>query len=157
MPRSIPLAVGFIVLLAAASPQAVEPNDVDLARAAHAFSQQVMSPFCPGRTLTDCPSPDATALRAEIRRQFELGVSEESVRRALEARYGDTVVGLPRSALAWLLPILALAAGAVLLGFTALRLSRPRSAAPAAPAAPAHEVEAQLAAELDEEIGSRGL
>ena len=45
------------------------------ARAAYALSRELMSPYCPGRTLADCPSPDAAALREEIRDRIEAGVA----------------------------------------------------------------------------------
>ncbi len=141
----------FVALLLAGSAAAQsEASDSDVARRAHRVAQDVMSPFCPGRTLADCPSPDAQTVREQIRALLVQGVEEQEVRRRLEQTYGDAVVGVPRSALGWALPILILLAGVALLVLVLRRLSAP-DAAPA-PADPA-----DLAAELDRELQSRGL
>ena len=124
-------------------------SEVERARDAHAFVRTVMSPFCPGRTLTDCPSPDAAALREEIRQRLDAGVSEDAIRLDLERRYGDAVVAEPRSVWAWAFPILFLAAGLGALIATLRSLSRRGPAAP--PPAP------ELARELDADLDSHGL
>ena len=38
-------------------------------------ANELMSPFCPGRTLADCPSPDAASLRMWIAVQAAAGRS----------------------------------------------------------------------------------
>ncbi len=143
--------LAFVALLLAGSAAAQsEPSDGDVARRAHRVAQDVMSPFCPGRTLADCPSPDAQTVREQIRALLVQGVEEQEIRRRLEQTYGDAVVGVPRSALGWALPVLILLAGVALLVLVLRRLSAPGPT-------PAATDPADLAAELDRELQSRGL
>lgn len=152
MRRRLALA-GLLVLVAfqgaplSASAQAL--GEVERAREAHAFARTVMSPFCPGRTLTDCPSPDAAALREEIRLQLDSGVSKEAIRQELERRFGPVVVAEPRAAWAWILPLAILGFGAIALVAALRSLSRARERGP--------EPDPELARRLDAEIDSRGL
>jgi len=81
-----------------------------------------MSPYCPGRTLEACPSPDALAVREEIRAALRAGEAPDSIRERIEARFGQAVVGMPESSLGKALPIVLLAAGAVALVLAARRL-----------------------------------
>jgi cytochrome c-type biogenesis protein CcmH/NrfF len=100
--------------------------EVALARSAHELSRELMSPYCPGRTLADCPSPDAGAVRDEIRAALRAGEPVASIRSRIESRFGAAVVGVPTTTLGWALPILMLAAGALVLVFVLRRaLARP--------------------------------
>ncbi len=142
-----------VAILLPAGPGSTEPAQaqVERAREAHAFVRTVMSPFCPGRTLTDCPSPDAAALRAEIRQRLASGVSQDAIRLELERRYGMAVVPEPRSVWAWIIPLGILGAGLVGL-IAALRSLARRAPEPAPPGG-----RPELARELDAELDSRGL
>jgi len=64
---------------------------------AYAMAHDLMSPYCPGRTLAECPSPQATTLRFEILMQAAAGASEDEVRAMLESRYGDVLLAAPRA------------------------------------------------------------
>jgi cytochrome c-type biogenesis protein CcmH/NrfF len=148
-PRRHSLAPALLALALCAglgcSP-AEDPDSVN-ARAANEVARDLMSPFCPGRTLADCSSPDAGAIREEIRESLRAGESPKSVRARIEARFGDHVVGVPRERLGWILPILALIAGAGALVFALRRaVQRPRATETVIPA----EVERGLARELDD-------
>jgi cytochrome c-type biogenesis protein CcmH/NrfF len=70
----------------------------------------VMSPYCPGRTLSACPSEEARALRSEITTWYQAGESEEGVRQKLTARFGEDLLGAPQASgfgmLGWLAPII---------------------------------------------------
>lgn len=120
------------------------------ARRAHRLTTAVMSPYCPGRTLADCPSPDAAALRKEVRSLLDAGRSEEEVRSLLERQFGDSVIGVPRSLLAWLLPLLALGLGLVGLALALRKLASPPEPTDQPGAGSARD--ASLEAELDAEI-----
>lgn len=48
--------------------------------------RNTQSPFCPGRTLDDCPSPDAAAWRRDIRSWLDEGVSGPEIRARLQER-----------------------------------------------------------------------
>jgi cytochrome c-type biogenesis protein CcmH/NrfF len=151
--RSWIASIAFAGALLALDARASE-FDSDTARQAHRISQELMSPYCPGRTLSDCPSPDAAALRQEVRERLEAGVPERELRQDLARRYGDALIGVPRGRLGWLLPALLLAAGAGALAFALRRLSRPRGAAELA-RDPLEPELAELARELDRDLRER--
>ena len=130
-------------------------SEEDSARRALAFSSSIMSPFCPGRALTDCPSPDAGALREEIRGLLGSGMDENAIRLELRRRYGDVVMAEPTSGWGWVLPVSILAAGMALLGYALLRLSRGRTGE--ALARPASTSAGALGAEIDRDLRDRGL
>jgi cytochrome c-type biogenesis protein CcmH/NrfF len=145
------LLTSFLSLHAGAEAPAEPPAQLDTesARRAHRLSSDLMSPYCPGRTLADCPSPDAAALRRELRNLLDAGVPEKEVRTQLEARFGGAISGVPRTRLGWVLPGIALLLGAVALVLALRRLSRaPRDAAGEPPVSDP-ELEAQLDAELE--------
>lgn len=141
-------------LLAAGLAAAQEPDassDADIARRAHGFSQQVMSPYCPGRTLADCPSPDALAVRQQVRDLIAAGVPEDAIRERLSTIYGDAIEGTPRSAWGWWTPIVALLLGGAVLVYV-LRRQLSGGAGPAG-----EEPPSDIERELDAELSDRGL
>lgn len=142
-----------VTLLAAGLSDArADEQSSERARRAHALAREVMSPFCPGRTLADCPSPDAAALREEIREFIDAGVEKEAILARLEARFGDAIRGVPRSIWGWTFPGLVLLAGAVALVAVLRRISR-REAVP--DAGPVEDPE--LEEELERELRARDL
>ena len=143
-PRSTVFALCALLALSACAPR--QDPDVERAREANELARDLMSPFCPGRTLADCGSPDAAVVREEIRKALGAGESPESVRARIETRFGDRVVGVPRERTGWLLPIAARGAGAGVLALVIRRALQPPSAS--APIPP--EVERELTRELDE-------
>lgn len=80
------------------------------------LSDNLMSPYCPGLTISSCPSPQAGELREEMRGMLKAGYSVEAVRNQLKMRFGDKILGAPRAQgiglLIWIIP-----AFFVLLGF----------------------------------------
>jgi cytochrome c-type biogenesis protein CcmH/NrfF len=146
--RRLLLAIALLSFLGslACSP-VVEDLEVTRARQANELSRDLMSPFCPGRTLADCSSPDAGAVRQEIREALKAGDQPDEIRARIEARFGDHVVGVPRQLLGWLFPILVLIAGA---GGLVWVLRRAVQSPAAATRALSPELEARLARELDE-------
>ena len=143
-PRSTVFALCALLALSACAPR--QDPDVERAREANELARDLMSPFCPGRTLADCGSPDAAVVREEIRKALGAGESPESVRARIETRCGDRVVGGPRERTGWLLPSAALVAGAGVLALVIRRALQP----PAASAPIPPEVERELTRELDE-------
>ena len=124
------------------------------------LSKEVMSPYCPGRALSDCPSPQAGELRQWIVEQENAGVSRSEVEQELFRVFGDQLLQAPRAEgmglMAYLIPALAFAAGGALVVFF---LRRQRSSigggepapAPTAPLDPDLE---QLVEEELRRIGS---
>jgi len=125
---------------------------------------ELMSPFCPGRTLSACTSPQAAELRQWILMQEASGASEDEVRANLLERFGDAIRSTPKAEgwglSAYVLPaVFFLGAGALvvlLLQRMVRRTQTPQQqavvvAAPVAPGTP--QEEAELAKRVDEELG----
>lgn len=135
---------------------------------------ELMSPFCPGRTLSSCPSPQAAELVQWIVTQEAAGATKEEVLEILVERWGEEILGAPPAKgitlWAYIFPVL----GFVLLGgvaFVVLRnissgggagssaggLAAEAAAGPMTPTAegPA-QTDAELAAIVDAEIARRG-
>ena len=60
------------------------------------LSSSIMSPFCPGRTLSACPSDQARAVRDEIIELIAQGNDESQVVSILQGKYGDEITGTPK-------------------------------------------------------------
>jgi cytochrome c-type biogenesis protein CcmH len=97
-----------------------------------------MSPYCPGRALSDCPSPQAAELREWIVEQENAGISRSEVEQELFRIFGDQLLQAPRAEgmglMAYLIPALVFAAGGALVVFF---LRRQRSSIAAGESAPA--------------------
>jgi len=85
----------------------------------------IMSPYCPGRTLSACPSDDARTLREEILADLEQGKTPSEVREVLARRFGAAIDGEARLSgigwLTWFVPISFLALGAAVVVRRVLR------------------------------------
>jgi cytochrome c-type biogenesis protein CcmH/NrfF len=104
----------FIVALVAAisvgGPYLVaDERSEALDREATNLYQQVFSPFCPGRSLNDCPSSKAGELKDEMRAELEAGKSPEVILNEVFQKYGDQYRAVPQfsglGVLVWLVPI----------------------------------------------------
>ena len=142
------------ILLALAGPAGAEEESWS-----YQVWNEMMSPFCPGRTLADCPSSQADSLRLWIQMQEAAGRSREDVEAELVERYGDVVLGAPRAQglgiAAYALPVLAFLAGGVGLAFFLRRHTGRRAGAPGAAAAgsrPAPPPDPELERLVDEEL-----
>ena len=84
---------------------------------AYEMANELMSPFCPGRSIADCPSPQAQTLRMWLIVQESSGRPRAEVEAELVARYGESVLGAPRARgfglTAYAIPAAVVAAGAV--------------------------------------------
>ena len=137
-------ALALVFALLAATGPAQDELEIARARAAHELSRELMSPYCPGRTLADCPSPDAGAVRDEIRAALRAGESVDSIRARIESRFGAQVIGVPTTLLGWMIPVVVLAAGAIALVLALRRaVSRPGSLP---------RVSSDVAARLEQEL-----
>jgi cytochrome c-type biogenesis protein CcmH/NrfF len=98
---------------------------------AYSMAHDLMSPFCPGRTLAACPSPQADELRQWILFQAAAGQSESEIRDILYERYGDVVLSAPKAEGAWgvsayAIPIGGFVVGGAIVAFVITRLARGR-------------------------------
>lgn len=116
---------------------------------------EIMSPFCPGRTLSACPSPQAESLREWILVQEQEGRSQEDVHRELVERYGDVILSAPRAqgfgVTAYLVPlVIFLAAGLLVFVFLWRQTRASAERAAETPTAPPLDPEIERA--IDEEL-----
>lgn len=99
----------------------------DLDRQAYDLYQQVFSPFCPGRSLNDCPSAKAGDLKAQMRAQLEQGVPPEVILEGVFQSFGEKYRAIPPYAgfgkLVWWVPIGFFVIGAALVMLAARRRS----------------------------------
>jgi cytochrome c-type biogenesis protein CcmH len=114
------LLAGLLVLAAASGAHAVQPDEMlpdpgQEARARH-LSQELRCLVCQNQSIDDSDAPLARDLRLLVRERIKAGDSNAAIRKFLVARYGEFVLLRPPFAwntfLLWLLPFLALAAGA---------------------------------------------
>ncbi len=79
------------------------------------ISASIMSPFCPGRLLVDCPSSSATELRHNILERLNRGESRAEIEEALITVYGEAMRAAPRAEgfglVAWVAPFFLLVVG----------------------------------------------
>ena len=114
------------------------------------MSQRIMSPFCDGVTLHDCPSAESDELRAEIADMARDGMSDAQILQRLEAEYGPGIRATPDDGLAWVIPVLFALAGVGLVIWLAWRWtpSKKRPEATAHPSRMADSDRARVQAEL---------
>lgn len=125
-PRSGGTTLVVLVFLLSPTTAAAAPSPSDVATT---VAQNVMSPFCPGLTLHDCPSEAATDLRARIESWARAGRSRTEIMSRLRDEYGPAIAAAPeprgRGLVAWLLPLAAAVAGALVVAVGARRWSSP--------------------------------
>ena len=132
--RRLALCSAIGVLWLSSAIPALAQVDLEEPSWGYALSHELMSPFCPGRTLAACTSPQAAELRQWILLQEAAGTDREAVIVILEERYGDVIRSTPEvdgwGLAAWLLPAGALAIGGVLVFFVLRRLVDPSAGSP---------------------------
>jgi cytochrome c-type biogenesis protein CcmH/NrfF len=136
------------------APPTAAQNQTEIAvdREANRLFGEIMSPFCPGRTLATCPSPQAAELQDEIKVQLQAGATADDIWEGLYAVYGDQVRSVPRASgfnlLAWAIPALFFLLGTAVL---IRRISRPVGEA-ASSIDRADGLDSELKARLDREL-----
>jgi cytochrome c-type biogenesis protein CcmH len=145
--RALPVVLAALAL-AALAPAAVASERASLIE----IEKQVMCPVC-GTLLQLAESPQAQRERVFINRLIDEGRSEEQIKDALVAEYGDEVLALPQgdgfSLSAYLVPIIAflLAAAALAVGVVRWRRAAgPQEATP--PGGPSGDDADRLEADL---------
>ena len=111
-----------------------------------------MCPVC-GTTLDQSNAPAARQIERFIKRRIAAGDSEQQIKDALVANYGESILASPPKhgfgLLAWWVPLGGIIAAAALLGLGIWRWSRGREPAVASVGAP---VDAALERRLDDEL-----
>lgn len=131
-----------------ASPPATGASSADarIDDAAQRVAASTMSPFCPGRTLADCPSPYAAEWREEIRGWLRQGLTVEQVRAKLAGRAGR-LDGAPDGSFGWLWLAAALGGSVALLALVRTLAGTTRRASTAVAAVAADKQPHPAAAE----------
>jgi cytochrome c-type biogenesis protein CcmH len=153
--RPVLLTLVLAALAGPASAASAPPPQTTLP----AMEQQVMCVVC--RTpLAVANGPQAEAERRQIRRLIAQGRSEQQIKDALVAQYGERVLALPQddgfNLAVYLVPLLAVAVGLLLLAVSLprwRRRARARAVAPAAAQAPTPSDDDLR--RLDEELAQR--
>lgn len=129
-----------------ASPKPTEHGQIPQAeKVMHELSHDLMSPYCPGRTIASCPSPQARKLEAHILEQAETGKSREEIETSLVTRFGPDIrgyVGRPEILYGTALVALLAIVGLVLAARRWIRLTAARAPSPMAPDLAGGEVRA---------------
>jgi cytochrome c-type biogenesis protein CcmH len=120
------LALLALIALAVSAAPAAAAQEVTLAE----IEREVMCPVC-GTLLQLAEAPQAQREKAFIARLIEEGRSEQQIKDALVAEYGDEVLALPEgkgfNLSAYLVPIVAFLLAAVALAIGVLRWRRASS------------------------------
>ena len=121
--RTLASVLFGLAVLAGATPRATAAEGW-----AYDVMNELMSPYCPGRPLADCPSPQAQTLRMWLIVQEANGRSREEVEAEVVARYGESILAAPKASgiglTAYVMPALAFVAGGLLLFWFLRRLLR---------------------------------
>jgi cytochrome c-type biogenesis protein CcmH/NrfF len=149
--RMLGLAGVFAVLLLGASTAAGESVAAPEGWA-YKVPNELMSPFCPGRTLSACTSPQAEELRVWLIVQEAAGRTREDVEAELFERYGDVLRSAPRATgfglTAYVFPVLAFLGGGIIV---AVFLRRQTRAVPT-PEPSSHPLDPELERVIDQEL-----
>jgi cytochrome c-type biogenesis protein CcmH len=146
------LGVAVAVLAGRAAAQAPTPSDDDV----NAIAKQLYCPVCENVPLDVCPTQACAQWRQVIRDKLAQGWGEAQIKQHFVDQYGVRVLAAPPASgfswLAYLLPPLAMAAGAVLL-WRALRSWR--AAAPPAGVEDPLTADDPYLARVEEEVRRR--
>lgn len=143
-------ALAGSLLLATAGRAELTPAELD--RETYQVARDLMSPFCPGRTLADCPSPYARDVREQIRDALAGGMASDEVAARVTAELGDEVRGRPQSAWGWWMPALVTLGGVIAAVLVIRRLGARGRGEPSLSAPAPSSAEEPLAARLEAEL-----
>jgi len=144
------LLVSCSVAVAQAAP-VLTPEQEAVARR---LDGMFIAPCCFANTLAEHRSPVAEQVRQELRTMLAGGATETEILNAFVAKYGERILAAPKpqgfNLLAYVLPVVALAAGLVVIAIV-LRRRRPQRVGPNAqlPEEISEQLKARFEAELD--------
>jgi cytochrome c-type biogenesis protein CcmH len=103
-----------------------------------AIARTIKCPVCPGESVYESRNSVAVNVKNEIAREVRAGRTDDEIRSTLAARFGDSILLVPRASgvdsLVWVLPVVVLVLGVVGLGlaFRRWRLDTASAGAPSA-------------------------
>ena len=121
--RWAPWALLVIVVAGALVVGTTDRDTTTDAERVQRIAASVRCPTCRGQSVASSDAPAAGNVRTEIERRVAEGESDDEIRAALTARFGDSIqLNPPRSGVAglvWVLPVagLAFAAGGLVFAF----------------------------------------
>lgn len=122
--RTALVAVATLTLFSAAT--AIPVATASAEGFAYDLAAELMSPYCPGRTVASCPSPQATELIQWIQVQEAGGASEDEVVEMLIERFGEEILGAPPAEgitlWAYILPVAGFVSGGGIVVFVLRRM-----------------------------------
>jgi cytochrome c-type biogenesis protein CcmH/NrfF len=154
------LIAGAACLLGLAAPSFAldPPGPIGEQQWAYELWHDTMSPYCPGRTLAECPSPQADELRLWILTQAAAGASREEVEGILFERFGDSILTAPRAEgwglAAYVVPVLGFLLGGVVVWLVLRRMVGTREETGGASAIPPGPLDPEIQRRIDEEFRS---
>ena len=102
------------------------------------LTEQLRCPVCDGLAVADSPSSTARAIASDVRSRVAAGESDDHIRAAYVAQYGDWILLEPPAggigALVWLLPVALVVGGTGAAAWTLRRRAAARGAGPSASA-----------------------
>lgn len=121
-------------------------------RVADQVFSNTMSPYCPGRLLSDCPSTSASELKENLRKKIAAGETAEDINLYLESVYGQSIHATPPARgfglFAWVTPALFFILGLAIFKFW-LAQNRPKQESPRQQSTPAPS---KWDSEIDKEL-----
>jgi cytochrome c-type biogenesis protein CcmH/NrfF len=89
-------------------------KDAEASKRVNRLSDQLKSPFCPGKTLLTCTSSQAYDLRQEMRNMIMQGKNDAEILEALRGSFGDSLENPPQPWYTVLVPIMPFILGGLL-------------------------------------------
>lgn len=103
------------------TPPAGQVTSLEAEQIAQTLSHELMSPYCPGRTISSCPSPNARKLEEFILAEASAGKSKVEIEQGLVETFGREKLGSVTSPPVYLFVGLLALLGGVLLVVRARR------------------------------------
>lgn len=128
--------------------------EIELNRRARALTDQMMSPWCDGVTVSQCSSGKALGYRAQVLAWLRAGISEADIKRGFAQQFGENQLAMPRGAMSWTAPLMILGVGALLLAILVRRLTTAPPESASGPQLSADQYR-KLEGELDSELRRR--
>ncbi len=99
---------------AQAQPTSEAMLEADASKRVNRLSDELKSPFCPGKTLLNCTSYQAFALRKEMTEMILAGKSDEEILNALRESFGEILENPPQPWYTILVPVMPFILGALI-------------------------------------------